>query len=443
MPVISAPPAGTGVSLRLVGGTTAELDLTTYINLVEGEGFDPADGDFLEPVFTDSSIGAGQSLVNIDVQNKEMQFPLHLKAATKDSLHALVRTLRLKLSEPGVLVEWRDADATDVTYYDLEFGRFDPGYLYHRGRHNRVSGTLRCWTRPYGHTATERIVGTAAGSGFMQTISVADLAGDVSAVTTLEITGTGSLGEERDVWGMSVVPSGAQSEWRAASLVAIAAATLVGEDTAVGSQYQGIYVGTSSAELARINLAQASLVGNQRVLALARTPNRGGCYLRHSVNDRSSPTALLTATYPLYTLVATPWRGWQLIDLGAVHLASPAIRAATMTISVFGGLASYTASSLVASPGIHLAALYVLPEDRTSLIIDRGDVRTVPARMKLDGVNRETYDYSSFISRTEYQRGGIPDVSLNEQVLSFSGGARTSGNHSGVLRVRERFSFQR
>ena len=69
--------------------------------LVEGEGFDPADGGFLEPMFNDSSTGAGQGLVNIDVENKEFAFPLHLKSATKDGLHTLIRSLRMKLNKPS------------------------------------------------------------------------------------------------------------------------------------------------------------------------------------------------------------------------------------------------------------------------------------------------------------------------------------------------------
>lgn len=188
MPVISPPPAGTTVSLRLNGGTSGVLDLTQYLMLQEGDGFDPADGGFLEPIFNDSSVGAGQALVNLHAANKEFQIPLHLKAATKDSLHTLFRTLRSKLDEPEVLVEWRDEGATDVTYYTLEFGRFDPEYRFHRARHKWVRGVLRCWVRPYGHTATERIAATGAASGFLHTISVPSVAGDVLPQMVAQLT---------------------------------------------------------------------------------------------------------------------------------------------------------------------------------------------------------------------------------------------------------------
>lgn len=443
MPVIGPPPAGTSVSLRLVAGTTSKLDLTQYLILQEGEGFDPADGDFLQPVFNDSSIGAGQGLVNIDTQNKEFQFPLHLKSATKDGLHTLIRTLRLKLSEPGVLVEWRDQGATDVTYHDLEFGRFDPDYKFHRARHNWVRGNLRCWCRPYGHTATERIAGTGAGSGFMRIVSVPSVAGDVGAQLVCDISSASRI---RDLYGLSVIPSGMVTEWPAASLLEIETATLVGASGANASQYRAAYAHTTNTLLVYINLPQTGRVGGQRVLALARTPNLAGAYL--SLDRSDAATAFLSATYrhrddPIEAS-PTGWHGWQLVDLGVIPMAHASMRAATQIVALTGRLASYAAGSLMASPGLHINTIYVVPEDKTAIILDPNSDRLARGRARLDGLLNESYDYNTAgRTYTSGQRGAIPAVSPGEQVAAFALGIEANDGLSATVRIRERFSFSR
>lgn len=430
-------------TLKLQGGTTADLDLSTYLNAVEGEGLDPAPGGILDPQFASSSVGDGQGLVNINVRNSESVWPLHLKAASKDALHTLVQTLRRKLSEPGVRVEWRDDGATLSTFRDLEFGRWEPGYRYHRARHFMLSGSLRCWAEPYGHTATERIVGTAAGSGPMLTVSVPSVAGDTGARLVCAITGVATLGGELNVWGVSVVPSGVLTEWRAASISADITATLIGASGVVGSQYRGIYFGAStSAPSTEFHIPQASLVGDQRLLMLARTPNLAGCYMRAIVNGANQPTAYLSSTYPLYP-IAVPWTGWQLVDLGVLRLPPSAVRPATTTVVMTGRLASY-AGSLAASPGMHVGAFYVVPEARTSIVVDTTGP-SLPGRMTFDAVNDAVYDHVTYGPRDAYRRGAFPTLSpaSAERVLAFAFGAATNGDASAVVRVRERFTFQR
>jgi hypothetical protein len=444
MPVIGPPPAGTSVSLRIVGGTTSELDLTQYMILVEGEGFDPADGGFLEPMFNDSSTGSGQGLINIDVGNKEFSFPLHLKSATKDGLHTLIRSLRLKLDEPGILVEWRDYGATDVTYYDIEFGRFDPDWKFHRAKKNWVRGVLKVWVRPYGHTATERYAGTGAGSGFMQIVSVSSVAGDVGAVMVCDLS---SASQVRDLYGLSVIPSGMIVEWSAASLPAVAIAatsTLTGASGACGSQYRGIHITASELVLGQVYIPQASRTGDHRILALARTPNLGGLYIRTRAyfQAREQPTAFLGATYP-HGSTPSAWQGWQLIDLGPLSVPQASMRAATEIITLYGSLASYSAGSLMASPGLHLNAVYVVPEDRTSIVVDRSILRSTPNRARFDGTIGETYNYDEGRPFTGYQRGGFQTVNPGEQVAAFALGRAANDPLSVTVRLRERFSFQR
>ncbi len=432
-------------TLKLTGGTSADLDLSAFLNAVEGEGLDPAPGAFLEPQFTDSSVGDGQELVNIDVGNSDEVWPLHLKAASKDALHALVRTLRRKLNETGVMVLWQDNGATDATYRDLEFGRWEPGYRYHRARHFMLSGTLRCWASSYGHTATERIVGTMAASGFMQMVSVPSIAGDAGAQIVCELTAVAT--QQQEIFGLSVVPSGVLTEWRAASLSAgSATSVLTGASGAVGSQYNAIYASPTAVQsVQRLFVPMTGREGDQRVLMLARTPNLGGINLfAQYAQNRRNATAFLGATY---AVGAQPdvWDGWQLVDLGVVRAARASMAVATHTLDIFGSLASFAAGSLIASPGLHVAALYVVPEDRTALVLDNR-IHSSPNSPVFDGLLRETYQRGGVKNaHTDRQRGDFPVLSpgSGEQVAVFSAGRASNDEAAAVVRVRERFTFQR
>ena len=443
-------------TLKLTAAATAELDLSTYVVVAEDGGLDPADGGFLEPMFSESAVGDGQALVNVDTQNKELVFPLHLKAATKDALHTLVQTVRMKLSEPGVRVEWRDDGASLSTFYDLVYGRFEPSYKYFRARQKWLTGSLHLWTRPYGHTATERVVGTSSGSGFMQIVSLASVSGDVPALLIGELT---SASQVRDLHGISVIPSGVKAEWSGADIVPGGATIVtVGASGAVGSQYRGVYADLSVVLTGQFlawqfALTQASRMGRQRVFALARTGVLGGAYLtaqNGQTGDWLGPTAFLGATYPL---AAGPDVGpgtgtqgqtyWQLMDLGVIDTPTPTQTLPTNSIFVYAGFASAAVGSLVASPALQVTSLYVLPEDRTAVVIDSSLNRTMPARMRWDGSANEVYDFSGLNPFTAMMRGGFPGVKATEQVALFAGGRAANLPLSAVVRVREQFSFQR
>src|SRR4051794_8057730 len=100
-------------------------------------------GSFLEPGFSESPLGDGDSLVGVDANNREMIFPVYLRDATKAALNDLARRLRLAMDAPGCRVQFRDAGEGEITYWDLVFGRFEPEYDFWRATHNRLAGTLR------------------------------------------------------------------------------------------------------------------------------------------------------------------------------------------------------------------------------------------------------------------------------------------------------------
>lgn len=438
MPVIAPPPAGTTVSLRLVGGTSSVLDLTQYLILVEGEGFDPSP-DFLEPQFNESSFGAGQGLINIDANNKEMAFPLHLKAATKDSLHTLFRTLRLKLNEPEVLVEWRDEGASLVTYFDLEYGRFNPEYRFHRARHHWIRGVLGCWCRPYGHTATDRIVGTALASGHgAPVVTIAPLSGDTDANAQYKLT-VASYGGQGDyeIVAAAVLPNTSYPfRWPAASLtLGGAGASRIGASGAAGSQFIGrVAVATGSDSLAILTFTNQGLLGgDHRIMAIAR-------------HGQASPIRMSAPGVGTVTISAT---AWSLVDFGVLRIPSHvASYVAEQHIVPLG-----PSAALVGSYRVQINEVYLLPEGKTAAL------RTLEAdlpRYVLDGVKnivvQGTADDTTGQDVTSSLRGVLPAIPPAATVAI--GMLRAPHSDSGELvapsqsvsveiRARERFTFQR
>lgn len=61
------------------------VDLGQFLRVAQGEGLDPADGDFLAPAFGETAIGPGEPLISVREGNRELAFPLHLGA--RDAAH--------------------------------------------------------------------------------------------------------------------------------------------------------------------------------------------------------------------------------------------------------------------------------------------------------------------------------------------------------------------
>src|SRR5690606_29602987 len=83
-------------------------------------------------------------------------------------------------------LEWRPEGATNSTFFDVVSARWEPAYDYRRQSVLLASGTLRVWTKPYGHAGTSRIVGTAAASG-IAFVPLGTVAGDADALLRTEI----------------------------------------------------------------------------------------------------------------------------------------------------------------------------------------------------------------------------------------------------------------
>lgn len=436
-------------TLTLTQGTAdpARLDLAPYLRVAEGDGLDPADGDFLTPAFSELATLDGSPVLNVAAQNKELAFPLHLRAASKDALHALVQMVRRKLDQPGLLVKWQDADATLPTFYDLEYGRFELDYRYFRARQKVLSGVLRLYVRPFGHTATTSLVATGLSSlcGMAQ-ITVPPIAGDVGGLAHVTATLVSSTFDRSGLLAVSVLPTASYTpRFPAASNGISGVATLVGASGAAGSQYLARGATQLNLQMYVANFpAPSAMAGANRVFALAR--HSYGSQIFVEAKNTSTGTSLTGAPVPF---AAT---AWALVDLGMIRV--PEVNAADQAAGVSIYMTASTGVPAASFP-FHLNEVYVLPDSTTAAVVveleGAGDAFTV------DGVSGRVAQKSNvgFLSRelTGRVRGVVPRVVpaatvgvavLHAPLQGLIGDVSPANIPVSVeVRVRERFSFQR
>lgn len=341
------------------------VDLSTYARLNPDDGFDPYDASgYLDPQWLDSPIAEGQLLTNVNVSNREMAWPLFLKAADKQTLHDLVVTINKAINDAAGYprVEWADAGATNSTYYDTGFARFDPDYSFRRAGKNIVAGVLRIWSRPpYGHTGTERIVGTAAGTGPILRVPIASLGGDVGPLPVYSMAAGNAAPWMGDrVLGVAALPHASYAvDIPAASFVLGGGAALVGASGAHGSQ--AVTFGSQAFDspgryiIAPLPIPSVYAGRRHRVLALARSDSNlhdaVALYAANPQGGRIGATALATA----------PKADWQLVDLGVWSV--PSYVGASFGLKLIPGKRKvYNAQAI--------NRVYILPEDTTALWVD-------------------------------------------------------------------------
>lgn len=275
------------------------------------------------------------------------------RSGNKDQLHKLLVDTNRRLAN-AVQVEWRDDGATKSTFFDVLFARFDPDYNYRRAQVNYLSGVLRIWVKPYGHTGTYRLVGSRAGNasfGFPMFLGASGIQGDVPARVKIEMsTATLAAGSPRSshgsLHGFSVMATWAHGFIPAASLYAAAGvpvpflATLRGATHAIGSQSISWATDGTTAELEMGGLftspqtASSILVppGRHHIIAVVRTigtnaiANAGtiAFVAENYAGEQLGPTQCLQASMhwtPLdvgiYTSVATNSAQWHGFNISA------------------------------------------------------------------------------------------------------------------------------
>lgn len=355
------------------------LDLSPYVRVTPGEGWDPF-ADPFTPQFGDNPLGDGQPLLGVTANNRDGIWPVHLTAATKDGLHDLIASIRIELDKDGpMLVEWRDDSATASTFFTVVYGKFVPDeWNYRRSQHNWASGKLKLTVKPYGHTGTYRyyngVSGTAAALAF-PLAGAMEGDGEPDSIILVDTNDGGvptAPGGTLDssyplIPFAAMVPSGYQWFLGASR---ISGGSIVGASGAIASMVRSADFNSSGeghtfsfgATIGQPPNAQAIWKGRNRVLLVARTGSSQGVYV--SAEDQRGraigPTAMIAGAN-------AAGRPWSVVDLGAFTVDASA---AQPPIFVNARTAVGGAPTGAAGGPLEITGVFVLPEDRTTLVTD-------------------------------------------------------------------------
>lgn len=354
------------------------LDLAPYMRVNPDDGLDLyGAGEWIEPALADTPFGDGQLLTSVDVRSRPMVVPLFLRGDdhSKDQLHDLMARIEVELAQPGLMVEWQDAGASEPTFYDVTFGRFEPGFNHRRHEHGYSAGTLRLWTGGYGHTATTRVLATAQGSGMVTVVTIpSSVQGDAPALLRTLVT----VGTHIPSYGrlLAVAPLAHPSY---APLIPAArftdlmgGAALIGASGAQGSQYLGLPVnptGRASGIGCKVPLPNPSISGGEnRVFLVARTGLGRGVAIEaiDPFGNRLGPTAACSSL------------DWSVIDLGVARIPTQGLPTVPKITLLAGGIVASGHSPsvpLIASPGLQINQAVVLPNRELLTVLDRTSAR--------------------------------------------------------------------
>lgn len=460
------------------------LDLSSYVRVGPQDGLDIYGSGWEEPVFSESAAAEGQPLISLDTRNREMVWPLFLKAASKDALYALKAqiTREIRCGTRPLRVEWKSATSTNSTFYDVAHARLDEHTNFRLDEHNWTDVGLRVWCQPpWGHTGTYRNLATIAATGIFA-MAVPSVAGDMNAQAVLDLQHSiGGASQVGIAIGMALIGPGYQHAYlpgtTAPSYViggtglqlapfnmppaTLTAATACPNLTALRVFCPSNALGITQTEAAQVTMPAASaFAGRNRVFALARTssPSAGWALTLYGGGASGGAVRLVEPSSP-YQFQATAWR---LYDLGVVTVPSYPQSAFNFAIQ------AVASSAISASNGfVDYGAIYVMPEDTSRYYVDRDYGEIVNNVAPASGALHIAPEYRAvtriYASQTttpdgdQYMRG--PELTIPpipSQVLAgFMAPISSTTDNGGVARgignpsvnvqlaVRERFTFAR
>jgi len=371
-------------------------------------------------------------------------------AAGKDGLHAIVRDINneIRYAARPLRVEWRDQDASDSTFYDVEFARFDPNFKMRPSAQKWLAGTLRVWCKPYGHTATYRVVGTSgAATSQVGTYPVPSMAGDVDAL--LMVTAGASRGAANTpplYTVVSVLPTPDWVPWwPAASLVA--GGSLAGASGFIGSQARVHSIpptGSTPIDLLYLTIGPSAYPEPLRVIAILDDGSTGATRTATTTIGANRATTSGQYTFDGQSNV-------RFVDFGRIEpplgLASAQYRIAYTLASVSGG----------ATTTQRINGLMVLPDTRTQIVRDSVYLGTASGvatyQFTPSGVVRNAVGLTlGFPASTTYSDvlvgfGALPEVPIGSYAVFVAqvaeGTVANNRRLTAEVRVNERFQFAR
>lgn len=383
-------------------------ELWAYTRVNPSEGMDLADQDFIDPQFTNSATGFGDELISVQMKNRELVVPVHLRATSKDSLHALVSDLNRRLSVAKQL-EWRDDGATNSSYLKIQFARFEPEFNKRRQDAGWMSGTVRIYTEPYARTVASgyaNVIGSFAGTGIIASRSIASfILGDGPTTTKFVINTPSVFNAQSDgrIVAGAVLPASYVSDWSAASLIPMNNTFLTGASGAVGSQilahqsfgfsattWFGTYAASTwiTTNVARLILTNASAyAGNNRVLAVTAANFELDVSLVDPTGNSQTVRSVATES-ALY--------GMGLVDLGVINI-NPEKTGATYTLTFSTSKHPFDYAPLTRNPtyAFELNRIILMPEDTSFFVVD--DSRRKPlARIEGGPIPNTRINFDSY-----------------------------------------------
>jgi hypothetical protein len=413
------------------------LDLSSYLRVNPDDKMDPYGEPWLNPAFTETPFADGQPLISTTVSNREQHWPLFLKDATKlkDQLHTLIQSIQVAAGQKPLVVEWRDDGASNSTFFDVAFLRFEPEFNFRRSQAGYGAGVLHIWVSGYGSTGTVRVVATAAGTGIFLSVPLASVAGDAPALMDSTIRAGAVLPSLGRIVGLAPIPhpSYAALVPAASLLEAQTGATLVGASGAQGSQYLALPVsptGGASGIACKVPLGNPTIMGgDNRVLAVVNSGIEGGVGIAafDPYGNAMGPTA-----------VASMSAGWGLVDLGVCRLPTVGFPTAPQMAIVAGGIwaSGQAGPGLNASPGLSINEVIVLPDKNLSLVLE--------SRSAGSYLSRDSWsDSGNYLVNRVDAYGHAWTPALNHAHSNTGEGEATGGApYSAVGKVQYRFNGQ-
>jgi hypothetical protein len=319
------------------------VDLSQYINVQQGEGFDVASPTFTEKVFTRSLLREGATLALEQLKEKEIVVPLLLGPVgglagapqTLTAPLALIQQINAIINTPGFTVSWTPDGASQPTVFDGLSGQLDILYSFRREEAKWEAGKLRLFTQPLGRPQGTRAYATASGPGplfylapssYLATLPSpggvsysgnASLAGDAPAQLVMTFMGA-SAGAITQYAAVSVLPDANYFPLNPSQIIGQAVAPRSAPSSPGGFIWTfGNGLALPTAGLDFLPVPSAGVVptlawaGNHRLFAFARASGNW-CRLVTAVGDvmQQSTTAS----------VGPPGTAWGLYDLGTFPL---------------------------------------------------------------------------------------------------------------------------
>lgn len=346
-------------------------DLSAYLRLQPDEGLDPLNSAFFRPQFQGiPALGEGQTWTADAIDNRTMNIPLYLTASSRAEMKTIGQEINALLVK-GSQVEFAlDPSVDSSTFFDLERGSLSEEFNYYHQINTVQSCTLTLVCRPYGNTATKRLVASVPmASSAAVMFAATGVLGDTSALANFEVRVGSAVATHGRVVAWGVHPHPSHLGWRQASQgMAQAGATLIGASGAVGSQYVGIPVsptGASGITYTQFLDPPSAHIGRHRVVGLVKS----------ALNN----TPINIAAYDRFGAIIGPTAvasqvdrtKWQMIDFGEINIPARAsgqdtvptqyvtLRAGAATKILFGN----------GSPGFHLNGLAFIPLDYSAGIL--------------------------------------------------------------------------